>query len=63
MEKQQQKKAELAGELTELFHTSVKMGCWNPRMAKDVEWGPRCPCCPLGCEGGRAAQRGAGWGN
>lgn len=41
------KRAELAGELTELFHTSVKMGCWNPWMAKDVECGPRCPCCPL----------------
>lgn len=36
------------------------MGCWNPRMAKDIEWGPRCPCCPLGHEGARASQRGAG---
>lgn len=42
------KSAELAGELTELFRTSVKTKCHHPPVTDDVKWGPRCPCCSLG---------------
>lgn len=42
------KSAELAGELTELFRTSVKTKCHHPLVTDDVKWGLCCPRCPLG---------------
>lgn len=56
------KRAELAGELTELFHTLIKTGCCHPSVTNNVEWGPHCPCCPLGRAGGRPSHLGVGMG-